>query len=397
MKWPKIFRRQPKHRRQIGGVIVSVFALILALVLIALFFKFFLSPPAVLTPAKNLEISEPFSGTLYFNDQLGGTLFSDQIIAAIDQAQQRIEVAVYSMDNTQIRDALYRAAKRGVAVSLIFSDKREAGIDAILKDQPAGIKRLNLASDPGSMHHKFILLDRGEAKAKLFFGSYNFTYLQEKYDPSFLFETTRPEIVAVFGEEFDRLLKGQHGGAKLAGDYNSFAARIKYPEGWLEIWFSPQTETSSLRQRLIQLIKESKLGIKVMIWNFTDNGLASELAGAARREPVQILTDDINYHDPVSVFGFLAGEKTKHHLDQLEILTDAKRNQELQNRFQLNDLNSFLHHHLLLLDDQIAVFGTNNWSAGGFYKNDESVVISNLPSLVAGFKNSFDYNYQKNK
>jgi len=51
----------------------------------------------------------------------------------------------------------------------------------------------------------------------------------------------------------------------------------------------------------------------------------------------------------------------------------------------------------MLLDNQIVIFGTNNWSAGGFYKNDESVMISSIPSLVSVFKNSFDYNYQKNK
>jgi len=152
-----------------------------------------------------------------------------------------------------------------------------------------------------------------------------------------------------------------------------------------------------LRQRMSQLIKSSTLGIEIMIWNFTDNGLAKELAEAAGRESVKILTDDVNYQAPESAFNLLSIEKTKHHLDNLELLTDAKRNQDLKKFFQINDLNSFLHQHLMLLDNQIVIFGTNNWSAGGFYKNDESVMISSIPSLVSVFKNSFDYNYQKNK
>ncbi|PIT95372.1 hypothetical protein COT98_00150 [Candidatus Falkowbacteria bacterium CG10_big_fil_rev_8_21_14_0_10_39_9] len=397
MSWRKLLRQNNNAGRQWRGVLVPTLALILVLSLLAVFFRYFSRSEAVLIPAKDLEITEPFSGELYFNDQLGGSLFSDQIIAAIDSAKQKIEVAVYSMDNTQIRDALYRAAQRGVAVSLVFSDKREDGINTIFKNQPEGIKKIYIASDPSSMHHKFIILDRGSDQAKLFFGSYNFTYLQEKYDPSFLLKTVRSEIITVFGEEFDRLALGQHGGSKIAGDYNSFAARINYLDGWLEIWFSPQTVTGSLRQRMSQLIKSSTLGIEIMIWNFTDNGLAKELAEAAGRESVKILTDDVNYQAPESAFNLLSIEKTKHHLDNLELLTDAKRNQDLKKFFQINDLNSFLHQHLMLLDNQIVIFGTNNWSAGGFYKNDESVMISSIPSLVSVFKNSFDYNYQKNK
>lgn len=399
MTYPKAFRKKFNSSKRFWGLVIATAFLIVTLIFLSIFFKLFreADPSLLLTPAKTINITEPFSGKVFLNDQLGGTLFSDQIIAAIDNSKKSLEIAVYSMDNTKIRDAVYRAAERGVKASLIFSDKQKKGHDSIFKDLPENVSRLDIDSNIGYMHHKFLLVDRGETGAKLFFGSYNFTYLQEKYDPSFLLETDRPEIIEVFGEEFDRLADSQHGTMKLDKGYNPFAALIKYPEGFLEIWFSPQRAESSLRQRMVELIRGSKSGIKIMIWNFTDNVLASELAAAASRETVSIVTDDVNYSVPESAFNLLLTEKKKHHLSDLEIITDTKRNSELWNRFRINDLNSFLHHHLLLIDNRIAVFGTNNWSAGGFFKNDESIMISDIPSVVSSFKSSFDFNYQANK
>jgi phosphatidylserine/phosphatidylglycerophosphate/cardiolipin synthase-like enzyme len=252
-------------------------------------------------------------------------------------------------------------------------------------------------SADGSMHHKFLLIDRGLPGAELFFGSYNFTYLQEKYDPCFLLETTRPEIISIFGEEFDRLVQNYHGTKKLVVSPDPFAARIKYPEGYLEIWFSPQPASGGLKERMLGLIKVAKSEIKAMIWDFTSRDLAGGLADAAGKIPVSIITDDYNYSLPSSAFNYLTAEKAKHGLTKLEVTTDARRNQEIKDNFKINDLNSFLHHHLLLIDGRIAVFGTNNWSYNGFYNNDESIMVTDLPALVKPFSDVWDFNYLKNK
>jgi phosphatidylserine/phosphatidylglycerophosphate/cardiolipin synthase-like enzyme len=399
MIWTKNLKKIFSSGKNITVFLIPGLLLVLAILSLAVFFSFFFTPSKKpdLKPVKYVEINEPFSGQLYFNNEMGTDIFSSVIVPAIDGSKKTIELAVYSMDDTRIRDALYRAAERGVSVTLIFSDKRETGHDQVFKDMPTAIKRLDLSSAEGSMHHKFLLIDRNTPAAKLFFGSYNFTYLQEKYDPCFLLETTRPEIITVFGEEFERLRLNYHGLNKLAVSPDPFAALIRYPEGFLEIWFSPQPETGGLKERMMGLIKEAKNSIKVMIWDFTNKDLATELAVAARQKNVKIITDDYNYKEPGSVFDFLTTEKIKHRLDDLEIITDAKRNQEIKDKFKENDLNSFLHHHLLLIDDSTVVFGTNNWSNNGFYNNDESIIVSNIGSLVKPFGDVWQFNYDKNK
>lgn len=348
-------------------------------------------------PETVIQIDEHFSGKVHFNNNFGDTQFSTLLIEAIDHAKSSIEIAVYSMDHEGIRDALYRAGARGVRVVVLLSDKRKTGHDRVFKNLPKNVERKDIASvrtvdSSGSMHHKFMLVDRGMHEAKLFFGSYNFTVFQERYDPSFIMETTRPEIIKVFGEEFDRIYAEKQEGEITR---NAFAARIVYPEGYLEIWFSPrESGTQSLRERFLGLIRESKNTINVLIWNLTDKKVANAfLEEAKENRQIKIVTDDYNFLGTDSVFPFIESEKELYNLSNLEILTDAKRNKEIEDVYGLKNFNSFLHQHLLLVDGDTAVFGTNNWSNNGFFNNYESVMITNIPTIFSSFKSTFEANY----
>lgn len=392
------------QRRRLLGWLVP-----LILLAVAGFFLFFFvfnlrgrSVPAsaVPEPAQRLSIAEPFQGRFYFNSEFGRSDFSAALIKAIDGAKARVEVAVYSLDHPAIRDALFRAARRGVPVTLLLSDKQKPGHDQVLRDPPAGLKRHDIATIAvggfnGTMHDKFMIIDRGQPGARLFFGSYNFTALQEKFDPSFILETERPEIVKIFGEELDRIVAGRQGEKKARAGINPFAARIDYPDGFLEIWFGPQPRSGGLRERLIGLIGDARSGLDMMIWNLTDETVARRIGDAAATVPVRLLTDDYNLLGPDSVFPSLLARKNMEDLKLLDIRTDIKRNAEVATAFKQKDLNSFLHHHLLVADGKTVLFGTGNWSANGFYSNDESAMVSNLPAVVAAWQGAFRQNYEQ--
>ena len=355
------------------------------------------------TPTETVMISDHFSGEVYFNNEFDQNEFSRVIISAINGAKKRIDVVVYSMDHTLIRDALYRAADRGVKVTLLLSKNRASTHNKIFTDLPPNIERIDVGSvntsTSGYMHHKFVLIDRGEPGAKLLFGSYNFTLLQEKYDPSFLMETTRPELIQIFGTEFDRI----HTSAiSRATDpllsRNPFAAHIIYPEGYIDIWFTPSV--SSGKQNLftyfLNLIRNAQKNIEVMIWQMTDKNIAKALVSKAKTGiPIRILTDDYNFSLKDSAFPYLLEQKKIYNLNTLEVLTDYRRNIEVEKKYGEKNLNSFLHHHLMLIDGQTALFGTNNWSTNGFFNNDESIMVSNIPYIFSSFKAAFDANYAK--
>lgn len=376
---------------------LSMFGLIF--LLSNLLFNLYKRPVNVdFAPVKIIEITEPFSGSLHFNDELGKDDFSNLIIKNIDNSQKTIELAMYSIDSVSIKDAILRASNRGVMVNLIFSNQHEVGELELFKDRNSNVKIsfLGVSSD-SYMHHKFLLIDRGERNQKLFFGSYNFTNIQGLFDPSFIFETNRPEIINVFGEEFVRLTTVDGWGVKKSKEYNPFAVLIKYPEGYLEIWFPPESSSNNIKERMLGLIKAANSNIKIMIWHLTDKDIASVLATKAKNTPVSIVTDDFNLEKADSVFPILSAQKKRQHLDSLEIVSDANRNAQIQKILKNTDLNSFLHQHLLIVDDQTVVFGTNNWSSSGFFANDESVMVSNIPSVVSAFTQSYSYNYNTNK
>ena len=344
-------------------------------------------------PAKIINVSEPFSANFYFNDKLGSNDFADLIVKNIDNAKKSISLAMYSMDSTEIKDALLRASSRGVNVNLIFSNKHQAGELSLFqgKGDNINISFVGINND-GYMHHKFLIIDRGEATQKLFFSSYNFTDIQGKFDPSFIMETSRPEIVSVFGDEFDRLSSNEKWLAKKAKNYNPFAALINYPEGYLEIWFTPEYGNNNIKERMLSLIKNASSNIKIMAWYITDKDIASALTIKSKEKPVTIVTDDYNWSTTGYVFPIIAA------LNNLELVKDTKRNAQVSAILKNNDdLNSFLHHHLLIVDDKIALFGTNNWSSSGFFNNDESVMVSNISSVVSAFKQSYLFNYNTNR
>lgn len=357
-----------------------------------------------LLPEKVIDINEPFSGKIYFNNEFGKTEFSNLIVSSLDNAKKSVEIAVYSMNHKMIRDAIYRAANRGVNVKIILSLKQKPIHDQLFTNLPKNIERLdvelanNRGLGAGLMHDKFIVIDRGQASQNLLFGAYNFTELQEKYDPSFILQTSRPEIVNIFGEEFDRIYANARSEKGFNKKSSPFAALIKYPQGYLEIWFSPESYSSpAFRQRLVSLIENSSRSLEVMIWNLTDKKVARILANqASGNKTVKILTDDVNFFNKDSAFFDLMQDKEIRTFKNLEILTDAKRNGEIRDTFKQN-FNSFLHHHLLLVDGQTALFGTNNWSTAGFYRNYESAMVTNIPEIYKAFQETFDINYNKAK
>lgn len=397
MIWTRLFNKNKSRADKLLIILpaIVIFALITFLILLTV--RELRYPKEVkFYPEKTIDVNESFSGQLHFNDVLGSEDFSKLIISSIEGAQKRIEMAMYSMDSVDIRDSLFKAAERGVEVKLVFSNKHEIRLRQFFESAPNNFKIVYVGNsiEQVYMHHKFLIIDRGSDSQKLFFGSYNFTDIQGKFDPSFILETTRPEIIDVFSSEWDLLTSSDSWSSKRLASHNPFVALINYPEGYLEIWFTPESPVNSLRDRMIKAIDTAKEGVKALIWHLTDRDIAATLIAVSKRLPTIIVADDFNFFLPESMLPAMLAQKSRQDLKNLEIVHDAKRSIEVVKILADDSLNSFLHHHTLLIDNSLVIFGTNNWSSGGFNQNDESVMVSNIPALVEGFLSSFEYNYQ---
>lgn len=363
-------------------------------------------------PARTVETYEPVVADIFFSNEpdaagvkLSSADFLKLITTEIDQAKKTLEIAVYSVKSPLIKEAIYRAARRGVKVTLILDFRKAAIHDQFFYDMPSEIKRLDLGSDGLSlnditlMHHKFAIIDRGAVNEKLIFGSFNWTDLQAVYDRSYILITVNHELVTSFGREFDRLVRGEGEKNKLANvNYHPWDLNMKAGAYNYEVWFGPGWPENGFSKRIRDLLKEAKSSIKIMIWDFTDFSLAQEILRQARSGiKVTILADNFNFFSSSSVFQLLNKTKSEENLTNLEIFNDAAFSPPARSTSTISgdtELDPFLHYHVLIIDDKKILFGTNNWSMGGSYSNDEAVMVSDSPEILRRFLDSFSYNYQ---
>jgi len=126
-----------------------------------------------------------------------------QLLRAIQDARQRIDVAVYQITSTELARALVAAKQRGVRVQILTDHERaQARGPAMRIFLTAGLSVRTLGvSEQSLMHHKFAVFDERLVAT----GSYNWTQSAERanYENLILLDDSR--VVARFTEEFQRL------------------------------------------------------------------------------------------------------------------------------------------------------------------------------------------------
>lgn len=122
---------------------------------------------------------------------------------AVQEAEERIYVLIYSFTLDELAEALIGKHKEGIDVKIIM-DKGQAGgrwsVDEKLEEAGINVKRLR-GSKSGYMHIKMIIVDN-----TLMTGSYNWsknaTY---KSDENFLVITDEEEVLKAHLGKFERL------------------------------------------------------------------------------------------------------------------------------------------------------------------------------------------------
>ena len=126
------------------------------------------------------------------------------LIKLIQNATKAIDASVYSINNTNIVNALKQAHKRGVKIRILTDRTQAAGKSSkVLELKAAGID-IRVHSKHKIEHNKFGIYDGKQAST----GSYNWTNpASDKNSENCVFFTDNPAVVSKYQERFEYLWK----------------------------------------------------------------------------------------------------------------------------------------------------------------------------------------------
>jgi phosphatidylserine/phosphatidylglycerophosphate/cardiolipin synthase-like enzyme len=313
------------------------------------------SPPAHNSPIQ-VYFSQP--GNPQLSNLRGGP--DDHLATAIDEARLSVEVAVLSLDLWSLRDSLINAHRRGVQVRVVmdneYLDKPE--VEELVK---AGIPLLS-DNRPALMHHKFVVLDRQLVCT----GSMNFTINDAYFNDNNLICIQSTELAENYLREFDEMFVNEQFGSASRPD--TPFPEIELAGARLWTYFSPD---DGVEEQLLGWIDAAEEKIDLMAYAFTLDSLGEALIRSARRGvQVRVVLDSSQARANI-------GTEYDNLLQAgIPVRLDGNPRQ--------------MHHKVILIDHQIVVTGSYNFSRNAEERNDENLLIIQDEDVFALYAAEFE-------
>jgi phosphatidylserine/phosphatidylglycerophosphate/cardiolipin synthase-like enzyme len=302
----------------------------------------------------DVYFTEPRSGLAYYEEDGIET----KLIESIDGAKVSIDLAIYSFDHYLIERALINAFKRGVTVRMVMeSDSLDSS--SVIRLLAAGIPIVG--DDTSSlMHNKFLIIDEVE----VWTGSANYTYDSFYVDNNNLIRIADEEIAANYEAEFEEMFSVHFFSTDTK---NNTPYRVVDLSGTkIETLFSPDDQIARV---IVNLLKNSTKSIYFMAYAMTAEDYSEVLIG--------------QFNNGLIIEGILDGQLLKSGGSEFEQLI----NSGIQVLPDGND--GLLHHKVMIIDEEIVVTGSYNFTANAERQNDENILIIYNKALAKLFLEEF--------
>ena len=291
----------------------------------------------------------------------------DEALAkAIDQARLSVDIAVYDLNLWSTRDALLAAHRRGVTVRMVTeSDNMDEQEVQELKE--AGIEVLGDRQE-GLMHDKFVVIDRTE----VWTGSLNFTTGGGYLDNNNLIRLRSTKLAEYYTHEFEQMfVSGHFGTLKSPGTPNPLVTVNGSPISQITVYFSPEDGTL---EHILAVVNAADESIYFMSYSFTSDDLAQALIErAAAGVTVAGVFDKDQYHSNTGT--------------EFDTLQAAGLDVRLDGNPRL------MHHKVMIIDQQIVITGSYNFSNNAEHINDENTLIIHNADIAAQYLEEFQRIY----
>lgn len=303
------------------------------------------------------------------------TQMCQSLLKEINKTQNSIDFAIYGIDNQpQIIEALLNAQKRGVKIRWVYdTDENKNTIykdtlklketltnckaDIDIKDNTTNIR-------DSIMHNKFFIFDN----KKVWTGSANISHTDlSGFNANATILIESPEIALIYKQEFEQMFDGKFHQTKT----KNTSKEVLLKDSKVSINFSPQSET--IDKELLPLINNAKNYIYIPVFVITHKNFNNALINAKKRGvDVKIIVDATSANSKYS---------------SVKLLRENNIFVKTENRA------GKMHMKSIIIDDEIVVLGSMNFSKSGQNYNDENTIILKNKEIAPIFKNNFLYLY----
>lgn len=279
------------------------------------------------------------------NHELENNSLQESVYELLEQAQSSILIISFTFSDPETIRLINQKASEGIDVQLVIDRDHISSFARLLHPS---IRIGTRAKGEGHLHHKILVVDH----AYIWLGSANFT-------PG-SFTTSKNLALGFFSPEIGEKLHRE------ALDITSSSTRVgttplscTYGNQLLELYLLPHNDPDAPRpaetlmnligqQKLVSLIDNARHHIKISVdvWTFKE---ASRAVINAKRRGVQV---DV-----------VVGN-----------ITDEAVNMMIQNGINVQQRPD-LHYKFMLVDHQILLNGSPNWSMNAFSRSDESFIV----------------------
>jgi phosphatidylserine/phosphatidylglycerophosphate/cardiolipin synthase-like enzyme len=324
------------------------------------------------TPGASADAEQDWY-TVYFTDPAAPNASSyrggpdDALATAIDQARLSVDMAIYDLNLWSIRDTLIAANRRGVGVRLV-TESDNLDEQEIQEIKQAGIQVLGDRHE-SLMHDKFVVIDRSE----VWTGSMNFTTGGAYLDNNNLIRLKSTKLAEAYTTEFGQMFVDDHfSSEKTPQTANPIVTGNNSP---IEVYFSPEDGTL---EHILDAVNSAQESISFLAYSFTSDELAQVLIERANAGLiVRGVFDKDQYHSNSGT------EYETLHNAGLDVWLDANPR--------------LMHHKVIIIDGQVVITGSYNFSNNAEQYNDENTLIIHDPEIAAQYMAEFQQIYELSK
>lgn len=132
-------------------------------------------------------------------------------------------------------------------------------------------------------------------------------------------------------------------------------------------YFSPGDDCENA---IVSAIRNARSTVKICVFTISENVISEEIIAAHKRGiSVSIITDNDKLNDKGSDIRWLANEKI---------------------RVRIDEASSHMHHKFCIVDKEVLLTGSYNWTKSAADRNQENLLVTEDPKMVKAYLGEFE-------